>query len=116
VVIRRVIVPPYWGVPSLSHQFPAVLTVVMGLVDDIVVWLIVEVVVLIVLVEALKVVVGIVIDVEFVHDTKIIDITTRQVSIIQIGFLFMLSSSNSKQTFWEFGNNLVLRIFLFKSF
>jgi hypothetical protein len=116
VVIRRVIVPPYCGVPSLSHQFPVVLTVVVvGLVEDIVAWLIVEVVVLVVLVEILGVVDVVDVEVELVHDTKIIDITMRQVSSNSNVLLFILSSSNSKQIFWEIDNNLVFRIILFKS-
>ena len=88
---RRVTVPPYCGLPSLSHQLPAVLVVVevvleAGIVavvdtgfdvevttdEDVVVWVDVMV--------------------ELEHDAKTNDVTIINVEIIQIAPFFTLAS------------------------
>ena len=84
-LIAAVIVPPYWGVPRLSHQFPvevevAVTAVVAAaLVVDVVleVDIVVEVVVTVV-----DVVVVVVVD--ELQDAKTSEITMRLVSATQI--------------------------------
>jgi hypothetical protein len=87
---NMVSVPPYCGVPSLSHQFPAEpAEVVVGLADDIVAWIVVEVVVLAIVGAVVDVVAGIDIEVEVEHEAKIIDITMRQVKAIQVIPLFI---------------------------
>jgi hypothetical protein len=88
--IRRVIVPPYCGVPRLSHQLPVV-EVVVGFIEVCAILVVVSGGA-VVLVEA--VLTGVV-DVDVVddlQDDKISDITMRQVSIIQIIPLFISSS------------------------
>jgi len=88
--IRRTISPPYWGLPSASHQFPTavVVDIVVGeTVVLVVVGCVVEVVVVDVAVGFVVVVV-----VDFAHDAKINDIAMRQVNTIQIAPLFMLNS------------------------
>ena len=84
--IRYVIVPPYCGVPRLSHQFPAevvVAAVVTG--ADVVVD--VEAVVATVTGTEVVVEVGVVagsdVVLDLAQDVKTIDITMRQVSTIQ---------------------------------
>jgi hypothetical protein len=95
VLIRRVIVPPYCGVPRLSHQFPVtavvVAVVVVGVVVLVVVVVVVLVVVLVVVVVVVLVVdVGIEVDVVvLLHEAKTIDVTTRKVSNPQIIPLFI---------------------------
>ena len=85
---RRVIVPPYCGVPRLSHQFP-----VTAVVDVVVVGgAVVVVVVIFVVVEVL---VFVVVDVDVVavlvllQDAKTSDVTMRHVSAIQMTPLFI---------------------------
>jgi len=92
LVYRRVIVPPYCGAPRLSHQLP-IAEVVVGFVEVCTILGVVSggAVVSIVLVEIMEVVTGVVdLDVvEALQDDKIIDITMRQVSGIQIIPLFI---------------------------
>jgi hypothetical protein len=86
-------VPPYWGFPSLSHQFPLDVTdVVVGFVVAAVVDVVlgnVEVTA-VVLVTVWLVVVA---DVGVEQDAKSIDANRRQVDTIQIFFLFIHTSS-----------------------
>jgi len=91
--MRRDIVPPYWGFPSLSHQFPLD-------VNDVVVGFVVAAVVDVVLgnVEVTAVVLVtvwlvVVADVGVEQDAKSIDANRRQVDTIQIFFLFIHTSS-----------------------
>jgi hypothetical protein len=86
-------VPPYWGFPSLSHQFPLD-------VNDVVVGFVVAAVVDVVLgnVEVTAVVLVtvwlvVVADVGVEQDAKSIDANRRQVDTIQIFFLFIHTSS-----------------------
>ena len=85
--------PPYWGFPSLSHQFPLDVTdVVVGFVVVAVVDVVlgnVEVTA-VVLVTVWLVVVA---DVGVEQDAKSIDANRRQVDTIQIFFLFIHTSS-----------------------
>lgn len=85
--------PPYWGFPSLSHQFPLDVTdVVVGFVVAAVVDVVlgnVEVTA-VVLVTVWLVVVA---DVGVEQDAKSIDANRRQVDTIQIFFLFIHTSS-----------------------
>jgi hypothetical protein len=83
-----VIVPPYCGVPSESHQFPVV-AVVVGVV---VVETAVEVVVFVVVVVVLVVVVVFVVvdDVFVVQDASTIESTNKKLKPNQIIFLFIL--------------------------
>jgi len=83
VLIRSVIVPPYCGVPRVSHQFPVAAVVVAVVVVGVVIWVVVVVVV--VLVVVVVVCVGVEVDVVvLLHDAKTIDVTMRQVSNPQI--------------------------------
>jgi hypothetical protein len=84
-----VIVPPYCGVPSESHQFPVV-AVVVGVV---VVETAVEVVVFVVVVVVLVVVVVFVVVVDnvfVVQDASTIESTNKKLKPNQIIFLFIL--------------------------
>jgi hypothetical protein len=88
VLIRRVIVPPYCGVPRVSHQFPVAAVVVAVVVVGTVVLAVVVVVVLVVVV-----CVGVEVDVVvLLHDAKTSDATTRQVSSIQVIPFFIQTS------------------------
>ena len=90
-VVDIVIVPPYFGVPRLSHQCPVVVAVVttaevvvaVGMLN---VLMVVEVVVVVVVAVAEDVVVVL------VQDAKTSDITMRKVSTIQIALFFKLHS------------------------
>jgi hypothetical protein len=91
-------VPPYWGVPRLSHQFPvevAVVAVVIGELDVVVVIATVVVVVVIVevatvvVVDAAEFVVALVV-VDEEQDPITSDITMRRHKAIQIVPLFIL--------------------------
>jgi hypothetical protein len=83
-LIRRVIVPPYCGVPRVSHQFPVAAVVVAVVVVGVVIWVVVVVVVVLVVV-VVVVDVGVEVDVVvLLHDAKTIDVTMRQVSNPQI--------------------------------
>jgi hypothetical protein len=92
---RSVIVPPYCGVPSLSHQLPvaAVVDVVEIVVFGVLVGVLVEIAVG-VLDAAIEVVVDcrIVAEVDVEQDAKTSDITMRQINNIQIVPLFILTS------------------------
>jgi hypothetical protein len=84
----RVNEPPYFGVPSLSHQFPAtvvveVVTVVAVDCVVVVVLVVVDVVVVLVVVDVGAVVVVL------VQDAKTRDMAIRQVSTIQVIPLFI---------------------------
>jgi len=88
---RRVIVPPYWGVPSLSHQFPLT-AVVVAVVETIV-----EVVAIVVVVEAADVV--LVVDVaDVIMDVDVVDVeqdasniaTSRKLKLNQKTLFFNL--------------------------
>ncbi len=97
--------PPYCGVPRLSHQFPVELvdTVVVSVVLDVVeVEAIVEVVV-VAITEVVVVVVGIV--VEFVvvdeeQDANTIDVAKAKLSATQI-IPFFIYTSAFYMNFWE---------------
>jgi hypothetical protein len=86
----KVIVPPYWGIPSLSHQFPAAteVDVVVG-ADDVVIGVTVLVVV-VVDVEAV-VVVDVEIVVEEVQDASNIEATSKKIKLSQINLFFISS-------------------------
>jgi len=87
---RKVISPPYFGVPNLSHQFP-VTVVVVGVVVEL--EFVVVVVVLGAVVVVLAVVVVVVAEVVFVvQDANIRDVTSRQLSIIQVIPFFIQTS------------------------
>jgi hypothetical protein len=95
---RSVIVPPYCGVPWESHQFPVALVVV-----AVVVVAVVAVVEVFVVVVVLVVVVVVVDDVVFVvQDAKIIAVTIRQESTIQVIPLFIQTSL----LFWDISGKL----------
>jgi hypothetical protein len=95
---RSVIVPPYCGVPWESHQFPVALVVV-----AVVVVAVVAVVVVFVVVVVLVVVVVVVDDVVFVvQDAKIMAVTIRQESTIQVIPLFIQTSL----LFWDISGKL----------
>ena len=87
---RRVIVPPYCGLPRLSHQFPLAVVVVgvlVGVLVDVVEVLVVVVVFVVVVVD-----VGEEVVVFVAQDAKIRDAAIRQVSKIQIVPRFMQTS------------------------
>ena len=92
---RRVIVPPYRGVPSLSHQLPvvAVVDVVEIVVLDVLVGVLVEIATG-VLDAAIEVVVDcrVVAEVDVEQDAKTSDNTMRQINNIQIVPLFIQTS------------------------
>ena len=92
MVVATVRVPPYWGVPALSHQFPvpevvdvtaAVVDVVLTAVD------VVEMTAVVVVVVVVKgcVVVDVVV-VDELQEAKITDATMRKLANIQIIPLF----------------------------
>jgi hypothetical protein len=84
-----VIVPPYCGVPSESHQFPAAVVVV-GVVLVTAVVVVTGAVVWVVVVFVVVVVVGIVVvDVVFeVQDASNIAATSKTLTLNQINFVF----------------------------
>ena len=91
LLIGRVNEPPYSGVPSELHQFPAaavVVVVVVVAVDCVVVVVLVVVVVVVLVVVVVEV--GVV--VVLVQDAKISDVNIRQVSTIQVIPLFIYAS------------------------
>ena len=94
VVIEVTNVPPYCGVPRLSHQCPVgvVVTVVVPTADVVVdVVTVVTVADVEVVVDVLDIGLVVVVDVvdDFTHDAKINDVTMRQVSSTQIIPLFI---------------------------
>jgi hypothetical protein len=93
-----VIVPPYCGVPRLSHQVPVATVVVVDavVVGTVVVTLVVGFVVWV----GVVVVVDVEIDVVPEQDTKTSDVIMRNVSTIQIAPLFIHTSFlNRQQTY-----------------
>jgi hypothetical protein len=82
--------PPYWGLPSLSHQLPVPLAVLVGVV----VTLVVVVVVLVTATDVVVVVVRVVVVgvVVVPQDAKTSDDTMRKVSAIQKAPLFIQTS------------------------
>jgi hypothetical protein len=89
LLMRKFMVPPYCGLPRLSHQFPAaavdgVETLVVDVLEDTVAEAVCEV---ICVVAVLFVVVWLV--VEVLHDASSIDATRRQVSAIQMTPFFI---------------------------
>ena len=85
LLIRQVIVPPYWGVPKLSHQFPVdvVVAVLVITAEDVVdVGAVVELVVT--TAEVVVVVVCVVVVFAEPQDASTIDATKRQVSATPI--------------------------------
>jgi hypothetical protein len=84
-------VPPYCGVPRLSHQFPVAVVVVVAVVE--VVTFEAVVVVLVVVVVFVVVVDAEVVDVVFVvQDANKSDATRTKVSVIQVIPLFIQTS------------------------
>jgi hypothetical protein len=93
-LIRRVIIPPYCGLPRLSHQLP-VPAVVVGFVEVGAVLAVVtggEVVFVVVVVVVMGAVAVEVDVVDVLQDARTSEITMRQVSAIQINSLFISSS------------------------
>jgi hypothetical protein len=93
-LIRRVIIPPYCGLPRLSHQLP-VPAVVVGFVEVGAVLAVVtggEVVFVVVVVVVMGAVAVEVDVVDVLQDARTSEITMRQVSAIQINPLFISSS------------------------
>jgi hypothetical protein len=88
---NRINVPPYVGVPSLSHQFPVTVVVVEVEVGGAVV-VVVVVVFVVVVVVVVDVGVDVVVVVVLLQDAKTIDATMRQVSAIQIAPFFIHTS------------------------
>jgi len=85
LLIETVNVPPYCGVPSLSHQFPVALVVVVVCVTgDVVAGVAVVVVVDDVVVKVVVTIDAVVVDVA--QDANASDIAMRQVSTVQIVF------------------------------
>ena len=95
--IETTIMPPYWGVPRLSHQFPVVAVV------DVVLEVNTAVVVVVDATEAREVDVtttvvlpvldvGVLVDVDVEQDIKATDATMRKVNAIQITPLFIQTS------------------------
>jgi hypothetical protein len=83
-------VPPYCGLPNLSHQFP--IPAVAGVVVDMAVGFVLGITEVMVVVGVVVVVVFVKVDtdvIDVLQDAKTIDITIRQVSIIQIIPLFI---------------------------
>jgi hypothetical protein len=95
----KVISPPYWGTPNLSHHFPLVAVVVTGFVVAVVVFIaVVVVLVWVVLIVEVEVAAWVeVVVVEVVHDASIRDITIRLVMAIQVTPFFIQTPS----LFWQ---------------
>jgi hypothetical protein len=90
VLTRKVISPPYFGVPNLSHQLP-VTVVVVGVVVEL--GFVVVVVLVAVVVVVVLVVVAVGEDVVFVvQDANTRDVTIRQVRTIQMIPFFIQTS------------------------
>jgi hypothetical protein len=90
-------VPPYTGVPKVSHQLPVLVAVVLTAAVVVLVvvlgWTALEVVIEVVIGVWVDVVEGVIdVLVEVVQDVKITTITIRQVIANQIVPLFILSS------------------------
>ena len=87
-LVRMVIVPPYCGVPSESHQFPAALVVVGVVVATAVVVGVVAVVEVLAAVDV--VVVGVDVVVDELQDASNIVVTSKTLKPNQINFVFNL--------------------------
>jgi hypothetical protein len=87
-------VPPYFGVPRLSHQFPIAALVVTVVVVGMFVLVVVngEFAVVVVVVVFVDVDMEVEVDVDLAQDVKISEVTTRQVDTIQMAPLFMFPS------------------------
>ena len=84
-LVRIVIVPPYCGVPSESHQFPAAVVVVAVVVAVAVVAFVVVVVLVVVVVIVVEEVV-----VDELQDASDIAATSKTLRLNQINFVFNL--------------------------
>jgi hypothetical protein len=107
--------PPYCGVPRLSHQFPVVTVVVVLVVETGVVVVVVVVVFVVVVVLPGEVDIDVVGVVVSLQDAKTIDITMRQVSAIQIVPLFIHTSFifiklMRKVSYIWYGSNIFISI------
>jgi hypothetical protein len=116
--VAIVIVPPYLGVPRLSHQFPveAVVVVTVEAVEVVDVGIITAVVEVVVVAVAVDVtVVGVLVVVDEEQDASTSDITIRQVNTIQITFPFMLSPFylilDLILDWWKIDYTIIFRIF-----
>jgi hypothetical protein len=91
--VAIVIVPPYFGVPRLSHQFPVevVVAVTVEAVEVVDVGIITAVVDVVVAAAVDVTVVGVLVVVDEEQDASTSDTTMRQVNAIQMTLLFMLS-------------------------
>jgi hypothetical protein len=88
---RKVMVPPYCGLPNLSHQFPvALVDVIVG--PDVVVNVLVDFGVDVGVKAGVDVEVNVLVDVDAVQDDKSTDAINIPVSAIQI-ITFFISSS-----------------------
>jgi hypothetical protein len=89
-----VIVPPYWGVPRVSHHFPVVVVVAVMVVAVDVVDVVVDimaVVVVVVVTVGVVVVAVVVVAVVFdeLHDARTSESTRRKVMITQTALFFI---------------------------
>jgi len=92
--------PPYCGFPSLSHQLPFVLAVVV--VDlEVCIAVVVAIGIDAVVTAVVDVVVLVAIVVDVVQDAKTSDVTMRQVNAIQVVPIFISSSYNLMENFWK---------------
>jgi hypothetical protein len=84
--IRRVIVPPYWGVPSESHQFPVAVVVVGEVVVGLIlVWVVVVCVLAIVVVSVDE---AVDVGVDVAQDASSIATTIKKLKPNQINLFF----------------------------
>jgi hypothetical protein len=91
--LEKTRLPPYWGLPSLSHQLPVPLAVLVGVVVTLVVVVVVlETATDVVVVVVVRVVVVVVVVVVVPQDAKTSDDTMRKVSAIQKAPLFIQTS------------------------
>jgi hypothetical protein len=90
--LEKTRLPPYWGLPSLSHQLPVPLAVLVGVVVTLVVVVVVlETATDVVVVVVVRVVVVVVV-VVVPQDAKTSDDTMRKVSAIQKAPFFIQTS------------------------
>ena len=106
------IVPPYRGVPSLSHQLPVllVLDVVVAFIADVDV-VVIEVAEVVVTLVCGDVGVDVGVDVEVVQDARSIDKIIPMI-IVQSDSLFIESSCYSVENIWKIDYARVLDILL----
>lgn len=108
-VCNTVIVPPYWGIPRLSHQFPVAVVVVLAFVDMVAV-------VVVTVVVSFRVVTGVaegLFIAEDPHDAKINDVMTRIVGNAQ-KILFFINPPIQTQIMAEI--NQIFNFFLISIF